>query len=117
MAEPVSRRSFIKWVLASGAEIGCPTPAGAAGEASGKPGAGRPSPALHSEDNSICHKVRDGESMPSPAPDQKVGVVIVGGGPSGLAAADELKGGDYLLLEKEDHLGGNSYSENWEGLK
>lgn len=115
MAEPVSRRSFIKWVLASGAAMGCPIPAGAAGEPSGKPQTGAPSPQLHSEDNTICHKVRDGESFPSPAPDQKVDVVIVGGGPSGLAAADELKGANYLLLEKEDHLGGNSYSEEWEG--
>ena len=110
----LSRRSFIRWVLASGAAMGCPIPAGA-GEGA-KPSASGPEPELRSEDFSVCHKVRDGESLPVPAPDEKRDVVVVGGGPSGLAAADELKGSDFLLLEKEDHVGGNSYSENWEGL-
>jgi hypothetical protein len=116
----VSRRSFIRWVLPSGAAMGCPIPSGAADgapAAGGKPGADRiPAANLHSEDYTICHKVRDGDSLPVPAPDSTCGVVIIGGGPSGLAAADELKGSDFLLLEKEDHVGGNSYSENWEGL-
>ena len=110
----VSRRSFIRWVLASGAAMGCPIPSGAAGDAKGK--GAIPAADLHSEDYTICHKVRDGEELPAPAPDQKCGVVIVGGGPSGLAAADELKGSDFILLEKEDHVGGNSYAESWEGL-
>ncbi|MFI5349132.1 MAG: FAD-dependent oxidoreductase, partial [Elusimicrobiota bacterium] len=72
---------------------------------------------LYSEGYDVCHKVRDGEDLPAPAPDQKCGVVVIGGGASGLAAADELKGSDFLLLEKEDHVGGNSYSGEWEGLR
>jgi NADPH-dependent 2,4-dienoyl-CoA reductase/sulfur reductase-like enzyme len=77
---------------------------------------GIPAANRHSEDNTVCHQVRDGVQLPVPALDQKCGVVIIGGGPSGLAAADELKSSDFLLLEKEDQLGGNSYSENWQGL-
>jgi predicted NAD/FAD-dependent oxidoreductase len=112
----VSRRSFIRWVLASGAAMGCPIPSGASEGVSEKKDP-VPAPELHSEDYTICHKVRDGESLPVVAPDRKCGVVIVGGGPSGLAAADELKNSDFLLLEKEGHVGGNSYTEEWEGLR
>lgn len=94
--------------------MGCPIPSGAAEDAKSKGGA--PAPSLESEDYAVCHKVRDGEELPDPPPDEKCGVVIVGGGPSGLAAADELKGSDFLLLEKEGHVGGNCYAESWEGL-
>ena len=113
----VSRRSFIRWVLASGAAMGCPIPS-AASSAAGAP-KGKDAlleTKLQSEDYAICHKVRDGENLPAPAPDQTCGVVIIGGGASGLAAADELKSSDFILLEKEDHVGGNAYSESWEGL-
>ena len=113
----VSRRSFIRWVLASGAAMGCPIPPAGASEGGRPPAGSAPDAKLRSEDYTICHKVRDGEDLPAPAPDQTCGVVIVGGGPSGLAAADELKGSDFLLLEKEGHVGGNSYCEEWEGLK
>lgn len=111
----LSRRSFIRWVLSAGAMSACPVPLSAAGDA-GKDAAAPLAPKLRSEDYSVCHKVRDGEELPAPAVDQRCGVVIVGGGPSGLAAADELKSSDFLLLEKEDHVGGNSFTENWEGL-
>src|SRR4051812_17804216 len=110
----LSRRSFIRWVLASGAAMGCPIPAGAESKDAAD-GSAIPAAHLRSEDYSVCHKVRDGESFAMPRPDQRCDVVIIGGGPSGLAAADELKTSDFLLLEKEDHVGGNSFSESWEG--
>lgn len=107
----ISRRSFIRWALGAGAAMACPFPVRSAGTG------GAPAPRLGSENPAVCHSVRDGESMPVPPPDRKVGVLIVGGGPSGLAAADELKGADWLLLEKEPQVGGNCRPEEWEGLK
>ena len=103
----LSRRSFIKWVIGAGAAMACPVPLFAK----------RPEPTLGSESFSVCHSVRDEVSLPVPPPDSSTGVVIVGGGPSGLAAADELKGSDWLLLEKEPHLGGNCRPESWEGCR
>jgi predicted NAD/FAD-dependent oxidoreductase len=91
--------------------MACPFPLSAADRK------GAPTPRLGSENPSVCHSVRDGDSMPVPPPDKTVDVVIVGGGPGGLAAADELKGADWLLLEKEPHVGGNCRPEEWEGLK
>ncbi len=43
-------------------------------------------------------------------------VVIVGGGISGLIAADLLRDKRVLLLEKEDRFGGRIISGQWEGL-
>ena len=42
-------------------------------------------------------------------------VVIVGGGISGLSSAYFLRGKNFLLLEKEDHWGGNAYREDYNG--
>ncbi len=40
--------------------------------------------------------------------------MIVGGGVAGLSAAYFLRGKDWLLLEKEDHFGGNAYQEEFD---
>lgn len=61
------------------------------------------------------HRLRTG-GFPAPAETLRCDVAIVGGGIAGLAVARELdrRGrGDFLLLELEDHAGGNSsYGEN-----
>lgn len=107
----ISRRSFIRWVLGSAAASVCPVPPGASAAA----GKALPAGKLHSETNEICHQVRDGETGRWPEPSRTVDVVVVGGGPSGLAAADALQDRDFLLLEKEGHVGGNAHAESWEG--
>jgi oxygen-dependent protoporphyrinogen oxidase len=107
----LSRRSFIKWLVSAGGALACPFPVSGAGGPKG----GRP-PSMRSETNEVCHAVRDGYELPAPPVSEKRDVVIVGGGPSGLAAADHLGGADWLLLEKEGHLGGNAYTEEWQGL-
>jgi len=40
----------------------------------------------------------------------------VGGGPSGLMTAWQLRHTNFLLLEKEPRLGGNAISEQWRGV-
>ncbi|HVE14622.1 MAG TPA: FAD-dependent oxidoreductase [Elusimicrobiota bacterium] len=111
----MSRKSFIRWIIAGGAVSACPMGAGAAGGA--KPEAEpAPKPDLHSESNTVCHQVRDGDALPMPAPRERVDIAVIGAGPSGLAAADRVQDKDFLLLEKEDHVGGNCYPESWNGL-
>ena len=72
-------------------------------------------PQVEGEHFEICHEVRDGHAFDLPAPTRKVEVVIVGAGSAGLSAAYFLRGKDFLLLEKEDHFGGNAYQEEFEG--
>lgn len=60
--------------------------------------------------HALGHRLRDG-SFPAPSETRRTGVLIVGGGISGLAAAWRLaKSGvdDFLVLEMESTPGGNS---------
>jgi Flavin containing amine oxidoreductase len=113
---PNSRRDFIKFVVAGSVAAGCPidhTLVAAPSEGHGSaPGA---SPRVDGEHFEICHEIRDGHAFDLPAPSRKVEVVIVGAGSAGLSAAYFLRGKDFLLLEKEDHFGGNAYQEEFDG--
>ena len=106
-----NRRDFLKFVVAGSVAAGCPVDMSllaADGSASAPP-------IVDGEHNEICHQVRDGHVFAKPAVSARYDVVIVGGGMSGLAAAYHLKAYNYLLLEKEDHWGGNAYEEDFHG--
>lgn len=105
-----SRRDFIKFVVAGSVTAGCPidstlltAPADAAGAR------------VEGEHFDVCHQLRDGHRFEGPAATRNAAVVIIGGGVAGLSAAYFLRGQDFLLLEKEDHFGGNAYQEEYEG--
>jgi oxygen-dependent protoporphyrinogen oxidase len=106
-----SRRDFIKFVVAGSVASGCPIDKAlfvVPGEAS--------YPAtIEGEHFATCHQVRDGHSFARPDVTRRVDIAIVGGGMAGLSAAYFLRGKDWLLLEKEDHFGGNAYQEEFEG--
>ena len=103
-----NRRDFIKYVVAGSVAAGCPVdlPLLAADSASS---------IVDSEDNRICHEVRDGKVFTRPPVSARHDVVIVGGGASGLVAAYLLRQHDFQLLEKEPHWGGNAYAMDYEG--
>jgi monoamine oxidase len=106
-----SRRDFIKFIVAGSIASGCPIDkALLAGSAAGAPTAN-----VEGEHLAICHQVRDGHAFAKPDATRKVGIAIVGGGMAGLSAAYFLRGKDWLLLEKEDHFGGNAYQEEFAG--
>lgn len=106
-----SRRDFIKFVVAGSIASGCPVDRALLVD----PGAKSTSASVEGEHFTICHQVRDGHSFPKPDATRKIDIVIVGGGMAGLSAAYFLRGKDWLLLEKEDHFGGNAYQEVFEG--
>jgi len=103
------RRGFIKFVVAGSVAAGCPV--NEALVAAPEP----VRPAVDGEQNEICHRVRDGHQFSRPAASLRHDIVIVGGGMSGLSAAWFLRDQDFLLLEKEDHWGGNAYLEEYQG--
>jgi spermidine dehydrogenase len=107
-----SRRDFIKFVVSGSVAAGCPINSTliAAPHPSSSP-----SPRVDGEHFDICHQVRDGHAFDRPDATRKADIVIVGGGVAGLSAAYFLRGKDFLLLEKEDHFGGNAYQEEYAG--
>jgi hypothetical protein len=105
-----SRRDFIKFVVVGSVASGCPINSTLVA-APPPPSA----PLVHGEHFEICHQVRDGHAFDRPGATRKADVVIIGGGVAGLSAAYFLRGKDFLLLEKEDHFGGNAYQEEYEG--
>lgn len=117
---PLSRRSWLKTVIAgavAAGPIGCPHAEKKQGERTDAGAPTRPSTKLASEDFSNGHRKRDGGSFPKSAPSESCDVVVIGGGPSGLCAMHLLEGKDAILLEKEDRFGGNCSSDSWEGIR
>jgi hypothetical protein len=106
-----SRRDFIKFVVAGSVASGCPIDSTLVAS---------PYPAgdgavVRGEHFEVCHGIRDGKVFDRPDATAKAGVVIIGGGVAGLSAAYFLRDIDFLLLEKEDHFGGNAYQEEFDG--
>jgi hypothetical protein len=61
------------------------------------------------------HRIRD-QQLPLPLPDRVVETVIVGGGITGLTVAHQLNNANWLLLERENRLGGNAKSGQFQGM-
>jgi protoporphyrinogen oxidase len=106
-----TRRDFIKFVVAGSIASGCPIDSALLAE----PAAKNPAALLESDQFAVCHQIRDGHSFPKPEATRNAEVAIIGGGMAGLSAAYFLRDKDWLLLEKEDHFGGNAYEEEYEG--
>ena len=106
-----SRRDFIRFVVAGSVASGCPIDS----TLLAAPHPADSSPLVHGEHYEVCHQVRDGHAFDRPDVTRKAEIVIIGGGVAGLSAAYFLRGKDFLLLEKEDHFGGNAYQEEYEG--
>jgi len=106
-----SRRDFIKYVVAGSIASGCPIEKALFAEPASK----SPSSLVEGEQFAICHQVRDGHAFAKPDATRKVDIAIIGGGIAGLSAAYFLRGKDWLLLEKDNHFGGNAYQEEYAG--
>ncbi len=107
---PNTRRDFIKFVVAGSVSAGCPIDSTLI---AAPPPATSSTARVEGEHFEICHQVRDGHQFERPDATSKADVVIIGGGVAGLSAAYFLRGKDFLLLEKEDHFGGNAYQEEY----
>jgi protoporphyrinogen oxidase len=104
-----NRRDFIKFVVAGAVAAGCPVDLSLLAEAR------EARPTVDSESNTVCHQVRDGHQFSLPPVSRRHDVVIAGGGISGMTSAYLLPDHDWLLLEKELHLGGNAYEMDYKG--
>jgi Flavin containing amine oxidoreductase len=107
-----SRRDFIKFVVAGSVATGCPIDVALLSASDSKSSG---APHVHGESFQVCHQIRDGHRFERPDVTRQAGIVIVGGGIAGLSAAYFLRGKDWLLLEKDDHFGGNAYQEEYDG--
>src|ERR1022692_2581853 len=96
------RRSFIRFVVAGSVAAGCPVDLSLLA-------APAPTPVVDGEHNEIGHH------FSRPPASARHDIVIVGGGMSGLSCAWFLRDQDFLLLEKEEHWGGNAYLEEYAG--
>jgi len=108
---PHTRRDFIKFVVAGSIASGCPIDNALLAE----PASNDPAPLVEGDHFAVCHQVRDGHSFAKPDATRTAEVVIIGGGMAGLSTAYFLREKDWLLLEKEDHFGGNAYEEEYHG--
>jgi flavin-dependent amine oxidoreductase len=106
-----SRRDFIRFVVAGSVASGCPIDTALFTDS----GDSTRAATVEGEHFATCHQVRDGHTFAKPGVTRKVDVAIIGGGMAGLSAAFFLRGKDWLLLEKEDHFGGNAYQEEYGG--
>jgi monoamine oxidase len=106
-----TRRDFIKYVVAGSVAAGCPVDRALLAEPQGK----SPDARVEGEHFAICHQLRDQHSFARPEATRKTEVLILGGGMAGLSAAYFLRDKEWLLLEKEEHFGGNAYQEEYEG--
>jgi monoamine oxidase len=106
-----NRRDFIKYIVAGSVASGCPLDQALLAATEGN----SLSASVEGDHFKICHQVRDGHSFAKPDATHTVDIAIIGGGMAGLSAAYFLRGKDWLLLEKEDHFGGNAYQEEFSG--
>jgi hypothetical protein len=112
-----SRREFIRYVVAGSVAPGCSVDTALlpAPDSTSSPSKPRGAPRVEGERFEICHQLREGRRFDLPAATAKTEIAIVGGGVAGLSAAYFLRGKEWLLLEKEDHFGGNAYQEEFDG--
>jgi hypothetical protein len=110
---PMSRRRFVRTVLAGATAAGLPfervysqAPIGDS--------------AVRTNRRHIvrepAHQLRDGHKFPLPPPAEFKDVVIVGAGANSMVAAYHLPDLEVVCLEKEARCGGNAQRSKWRGI-